>query len=381
MEQDLRMPADNTALVAPLFTPFEMRRLRLKNRIAMSPMTRNFTDGGLPLASVADYYCRRAEGGAGLIITEGVAPPHAVAQHVQQSPILQGATAFEAWRAVAAAVHGAGSMIMMQLWHAGLGRKASVSINPLEPSIGPSGYMPEGEGPARAMTERDIEAVLEAFGKAAEMAEQAGFDGVNLHGAHGYLIDQFFWQRTNQRDDHYGGHVGNRVRLAVEIVTEIRRRVSADFPIMFRFSQWKGPDYEARLATSPDELAGYLQPIADAGVDIFDASTRRFWEAEFEGSPLNLAGWAKKLTGKAAMTVGSISLDLPLQSRGARVKDVAAVSATNLAKLMEMFNRGDFDLVGVGRAIIANPDWASLVRQGAFGKLVPYDPASLSDLI
>ena len=150
---------------------------------------------------------------------------------------------------------------------------------------------------------------------------------------------------------------------------------------MFRFSQWKGPDYEARLAATPDELAQYLQPLADAGVDLFDASTRRFWQAEFDGSALNLAGWAKKLTGKPAMTVGSVSLDLPLQSRGARIKDVADVSAENLLRLMDMFDRGDFDLVGVGRAMIANPDWSELVRRNAYDELKPYDPACLADLV
>jgi 2,4-dienoyl-CoA reductase-like NADH-dependent reductase (Old Yellow Enzyme family) len=368
------------ALVEPLFTPFSVGRLQLRNRIAMAPMTRNFTEDGLPVASVTDYYRRRAEGGAGLIITEGVAPPHAVAQQVRENPIFRGPGALEAWRSIAAAVHGAGSAIMMQLWHTGLGRKASATANPLDPSIGPSGYLPDGEQPARAMTERDFAEVIEAYGKAAEMAQRAGFDGVNIHAAHGYLIDQFFWERTNRRDDHYGGPVANRVRLGVEVVAEIRRRTGAGFPIMFRFSQWKGPDYDARLATTPGELAAYLEPLADAGVDIFDASTRRFWQEEFAGSPLNLAGWAKKLTGKAAMTVGSISLDLPLQSRGARVKDVAGVSAANLTALMAMFCRGDFDIVGVGRAMIANPQWSDIVRRGAFERLRPYDPASLADL-
>jgi 2,4-dienoyl-CoA reductase-like NADH-dependent reductase (Old Yellow Enzyme family) len=380
MPEDEAVAAEAVSM-APLFTPFEIGSLRLKNRIAMSPMTRNFTADGLPVAGVAEYYRRRAEGGTGLIITEGVAPAHLVAQQVKLTPIFRGDAALQAWRQIVNGVHAAGSAIMLQLWHTGLGRKASGTDNPLDPSIGPSGYLPDGEQPARAMTERDFEDVIEAYGQAAEMAEQAGFDGINIHGAHGYLIDQFFWTITNLRDDHYGGETANRVRFAVEIVAEMRRRVAPGLPIMFRFSQWKGPDYEARLATTPEELAAYLQPLAAAGVDVFDASTRRFWQPEFDGSPLNLAGWAKKLTGKPAMTVGSISLDLPLQSRGARVKDIATVSRRNLATLMAMFNRGDFDLVAVGRALIANPDWPQIVRRGDFDKLVPYDPATLSELI
>ena len=365
---------------SPLFSPLNLGALQLRNRIAMSPMTRNFTRDGLPGPGVVDYYRRRASGGAGLIITEGVAPPHAVAQQVRASPIMSGEPAVAAWGEVTRAVHDAGAAIFLQVWHTGLGRKASATDNAHEPSIGPSGYLPEQELPARAMEARDFDEVIDSFGRAAEMADRAGFDGVNLHGAHGYLIDQFFWERTNLRDDSYGGMVGNRVRFGAEIVSEMRRRVRPGFVIMFRFSQWKGPDYAARLATTPDELAGYLQPLADAGVDMFDASTRRFWEEEFTGSPLNLAGWAKKLTGKPAMTVGSVSLDLPLQSRGPGVKNVAAVSAENLRRLMDMFNRGDFDLVGVGRALIANPDWPEVVRRGAFGELKAYDPACLTEL-
>lgn len=366
--------------VGPLFSSLDLGKFQLKNRIAMSPMTRNFTRDGLPVAGVADYYRRRAEGGAGLIITEGVAPPHALAQQMRQSPIMRGDAAVAAWREVTTAVHAAGSAIFLQVWHTGLGRKASATDNPFDASIGPSGYLPEQELPARAMEPADFDEVIDAFGLAGELAERAGFDGVNIHGAHGYLIDQFFWDRTNLRSDSYGGSIVNRARLGAEIVAEMRRRVSPDFVIMFRFSQWKGPDYEARLATTPDDLARYLQPLADAGVDMFDASTRRFWQAEFDGSPLNLAGWAKTLTGKPVMTVGSVSLDMPLQSRGARVKDIATVTGDNLVRLMEMFNRGDFDVVGVGRAIIANPDWPELVRRGALDELKPYDPACLAKL-
>ena len=366
--------------VSPLFSPLKLGGLQLRNRIAMSPMTRNFTRDGLPGPGVVDYYRRRAEGGAGLIITEGVAPPHAVAQQISASPIMRGDPAVAAWREVTSAVHDAGSAIFLQIWHTGLGRKASATDNPHEPSIGPSAYFPDQELPARAMADRDFADVIDSFGEAAALAERAGFDGVNIHGAHGYLIDQFFWERTNLRDDRYAGSIDNRARFGAELVAEMRRRVRPGFVIMFRFSQWKGPDYEARLATEPGELAQYLQPLADAGVDMFDASTRRFWQPEFADSPLNLAGWAQELTGKPTMTVGSVSLDLPLQSRGPGVKDVAGVSAENLLRLMEMFNRGDFAVVGIGRALIANPNWPELVQRGAFDALKPYDPACLAEL-
>lgn len=136
--------------------------------------------------------------------------------------------------------------------------------------------------------------MIAAFAQAADDAKRIGFDGIELHGAHGYLIDQFFWGKTNRRTDRYGGDLVDRTRFAVEIVKACRRAVGPDYPIALRFSQWKSSDYTAKLAETPDELARFLAPLANAGVDIFHCSTRRCWESEFIGSDLNLAGWTKK---------------------------------------------------------------------------------------
>src|SRR5690606_31751349 len=139
------------------------------------------------------------------------------------------------------------------------------------------------------------DAVVAAFAQAAADARALGFDAVEVHGAHGYLIDQFFWEGTNRRDDAYGGSIANRTRFAAEIIAAIRARVGADLPIILRFSQWKLQDYHARLVNSPTELEQFLTPLAEAGVDLFHCSTRRFWEPEFAGSDLTLAGWTRKL--------------------------------------------------------------------------------------
>jgi len=141
------------------------------------------------------------------------------------------------------------------------------------------------------MTQAEIDAVVEAFAQAAEAAQRTGFDGIEIHGAHGYLIDQFFWEGTNRRADKYGGDLASRTRFAAEIIRECRRRTGPRFPILLRFSQWKQQDYAARLAATPQELARFLEPLAAAGLDGFHSSTRLFWEPEFEGSDLNLAGW------------------------------------------------------------------------------------------
>jgi 2,4-dienoyl-CoA reductase-like NADH-dependent reductase (Old Yellow Enzyme family) len=229
--------------------------------------------------------------------------------------------------------------------------------------------------PVRVMTDEDIADVIDAYAAAAVDARAIGFDGIEIHGAHGYLPDQFFWPPTNKRTDRYGGPIENRVRFAVEMVAEIRRRTAPDFPIMFRFSQWKGLKFDAKIARDPAELEAWLCPLADAGVDIFDASTRRFWIPEFEGSDMNLAGWAKKVTGKASMTVGSVGLENPLEVGKVSETNGVEVSTANLSRLAEMFDRGDFDLVALGRIILSNPDWPGLVRQGRFDAIRPYDPA------
>jgi len=360
------------ASVEPLFAPLNTDVIGLPNRFAMSPMTRAFSPNGIPDAMTPAYYGRRAAGGAGLIITEGAAPPHAVAHHSANIPNFYGA-ALDVWRNVADAVHAAGSKIFVQLWHAGLGRRPAETLNPKEASIGPSGVLPDGHLPAREMTERDIEDVIDAFATAAESAVRLGFDGIDIHGAHGYIIDQFFWKRTNLRSDRYNGDIEERNRFGVELIRAMRARIGPRMPIMLRWSQWKGPDYEAKLVENPADLARFLEPLVDAGVDMFDCSTRRFWLPEFQGSSLNLAGWTKKITGKVTMTVGSVGLEAPLSGRRMEAITNSEVSLANLETLMEMFNRGDFDLVALGRSILMNPSWPQMIRERRFTELRTYD--------
>jgi 2,4-dienoyl-CoA reductase-like NADH-dependent reductase (Old Yellow Enzyme family) len=353
-----------------LFTPFSCGALRLANRFVMSPMTRSFSPGNLLSGEAPSYYARRARGGAALVVTEGTAIPHKVAHQDATIPNFYGGS-MAIWRETAERVHVAGGAIFAQLWHTGLFRNRAETLNPEDLSFAPSQV---GKEEVHPMTESDIAEVVEAYAQGAENARAVGFDGIEIHGAHGYLPDQFFWPSTNKRSDGFGGPIENRVRFAVSAVAEIRRRTAPDFPIMFRFSQWKATRYDYKLARTPQELERWLCPLAEAGVDIFDASTRRFWEPEFEGSPLNLAGWAKKVTGKASMTVGSVGLKNPLEVGAIGDMPTAALSISGLRMLVEMFERGDFDLVALGRVILTNPDWPNLVKRGQFDQLRPYDP-------
>jgi 2,4-dienoyl-CoA reductase-like NADH-dependent reductase (Old Yellow Enzyme family) len=246
------------------------------------------------------------------------------------------------------------------------------------PPVGPSGLKKPGESVGQPMTQTEIEAIVEAFGAAAENAQKAGFDGLEIHGAHGYLIDQFFWEGTNLRTDRYGGDLVSRTRFAVEIIREVRRRIGPDFPLALRFSQWKLQDYDAKLARTPLELERFLEPLCGAGVDLFHCSTRRFQDPEFPGSGLNLAGWTRKLTGKPTITVGSVTLNVDLM-KSFSTDETASV--TDVDELVDRLQRGEFDLVAIGRSLIVNPTWPSLVRNGAAGDLRPFNRNVLSQLV
>jgi 2,4-dienoyl-CoA reductase-like NADH-dependent reductase (Old Yellow Enzyme family) len=353
-----------------LFTPFSIKGLTLPNRIVMAPMTRSFSPGGIPGEDVAAYYRRRAEGGVGLIVTEGTYPPQPAAGFDPKVPHMYGEAALNGWRHVVDQVHAAGGHIFSQLWHVGL--QASSGPPP------PEGQHPVGPSGEFAMTQDDIHAAVHAYAQAARSAQEVGFDGVELHGAHGYLIDQFFWENTNQRTDHYGGDLVARTRFATEAIREVRRRVGTEYPIALRISQWKIGDYEAKIATTPAELEQFLRPLVDAGVDLFHCSQRRFWDAEFEGSNLNLAGWTKKLTGKPTVTVGSVTLGADFTKSFGSPE---SAPITGIDELLDRLERGEFDLVAVGRALIANPDWAVKVKAGALETLRPFDRSLLTSLL
>ena len=369
-DKELRNAGDHNAL---LFSPTSFAGLRLRNRVAMSPMTRSFCASGIPGQDVADYYRRRADGGVGLIFTEGTYIAHSSAGDGSHVPRLESEATVDAWRVVTDAVHAAGTPIFSQLWHMGLSPIPGKMVDRSRRLIGPSGRDTTGAIVDRPMTAREMAAIVEAFGNSADAAKRAGFDGIEIHAGHGYMLDQFFWERTNTRTDAYGGSIENRTRFAAEIVAECRSRVGPGFPISIRISQWKMSDYEARVATTPAEMDRWLTPLVDAGIDIIHCSQRRFWEPEFAGSDLNMAGWAKKLTGKPTITVGSVTI----QGEGPEHYPVPA----QLERLEQMLGRGDFDLVAVGRAVLQNPGWVDMVRLGRAEELEPFDRARCREVL
>lgn len=360
-----------------LSRPTTINGLTVPNRIVMAPMTRMFSPGGIPGEDVVSYYARRAAAGVGLIVTEGTYVGHESAGQSSRVPRFHGEDQLAGWAKVAEAVHAAGGTIVPQLWHIGMVRKQGQSPYPEAPAVGPSGIrIGEDEVTGKAMTRKDLDDVIGAFAQAAADAERIGFDGVELHGAHGYLLDQFLWEGTNRRTDAYGGDPVARATFAAEIVAAVREKVSAGFPVIFRYSQWKQDAYDARLAETPEELEAILAPLAAAGVDAFHASTRRYWLPEFDGSDLNLAGWTKKLTGKTTITVGSVGLDGDFiggfLGEGSPLKGID--------DLLDALEREEYDMVAVGRALLQDPDWAAKVLGDRFDELKPYDAAALKTL-
>lgn len=359
-----------------LFKTFHHPKLELANRIVMAPMTRQFSPNGIPDDKVRAYYQRRAEGGVGLIITEGTTIPHDAASSAVEIPCFHG-PALEGWQKVIDAVHGVGGKIAPQLWHVGSTRKPGTGPCPDYPSASPSGLIRPGKKVMDALSSAEIDKLIKAYTEAARNAVDLNCDALELHGAHGYLIDNFFWEGTNQRDDKYGGSLVKRTRFAVEILESIRAEIGDVFPIILRFSQWKQQDYDARLAQTADELAEFIEPLSAAGVDIFHCSTRRFWEAEFPDSNLNLAGWVKKLSGKPTISVGSVSLT---EEFIATYREGTAEVA-GLEELIQRMDAGEFDLIAVGRALIANPEWPELVKEDKMDELRAYDKALLTELV
>ena len=365
-----------------LFQPFRIKNLLLPNRIVMAPMTRAFSPEGVPGENVAAYYKRRAESEVGLILSEGTVINRPASRNDPGIPFFHGDAALAGWQRVIETVHAAGGRMGPQIWHTGSTTNSRIEWVPESPVESPSGLVAPGQPRGVAMTENDIAETVAAFGQAAADAKRLGFDTVEIHGAHGYLIDQFFWPGTNQRTDGYGGAtIQERSQFAVEVVRSVRAAVGPDFPVILRVSQWKQQDFTVRLAETPAEMEQWLQPLVDAGADILHCSQRRFWDAEFPDvdgeNGLNFAGWAKKLTGAATISVGSVGLSGDFMGAFTGESSTPA----SLDTLVHRMERGEFDLIAVGRALLSDPQWVTKVRAGDTLNLRDFTAAALGELV
>jgi len=355
--------------LSPLFTPFEIKGVKLPNRFVMPGMQRQWCDHGVPQPRLAEYYRQRVDGGVGLIITESCAVDHPSSTQTPMFCRIDHST-MHAWERCFEAVNRAGGRMFLQLWHEGAVRKEG-GDGPFSrfPSLSPSGVVRAGKPNGRAATLEDLGAIRDAFVRGALAAKQIGAAGVEVHACHGYLLDQFLWPETNRRTDGYGGDdIRDRVRFPAEIVAAIRQALGEDFPISFRFSQWKEVDYNARIVPTPEDLRTMLTVLRTAGVDVFHSSARYFWVPEWPDSDLGVAGWAKSLTDAPVIAVGSVGLDTDVMDNFFG-KEAKSTGEAGLQELLRRFNNREFDLISVGRSLIGDAEWVNKVREGRLSEV------------
>jgi len=360
--------------LARLFTPIRVNGITLPNRFIMPAMQRGWCDDGIPFPQLADYYRRRVVGGASLIIGESAAIDHVSATAQKRACRLNEASA-SMWQSCVAAVHDAGGHMLLQLWHEGAFR-----FDDDGQTVSPSGLAHSGLARGRAATAEDLAGLIEGYVRSARLAQQLGADGVELHCAHGFLLDQFLWAETNRRDDGYGGpDIAARARFPAEIVAAIRAACGPNFVISLRFSQWKEADYDAKIAMTLDELATLTGIFRAAGVDMLHASTRRFWLPEWPGSERTLAGCTRDVAGLPVAAVGSVGLDRDVMASFASDEEAQPRVAETLARLKKGAAEQEFDLISVGRSLIGDPEFVNKVRDCRLAEIRPFQRSDIDE--
>ncbi|MCB5290984.1 NADH:flavin oxidoreductase [Arthrobacter sp. SO3] len=343
---------------APLWSPVQIGSTELPNRVALAPMTRiSATEDGHATERMASYYEAYARGGFGLLITEGIYPDTAYSQGYLFQPGLASKEQSQSWANVVDTVHAAGAKIFAQLMHAGAQTQGNRFV---DSTIGPSAIAPKGEqlafyrgeGPypvPAEITANQMEQVRAGFVTAALHAREAGFDGVEIHGANGYLLDQFLTDYLNDRTDNYGGSPKNRVRFAAEICRAVREAVGPDMSVGIRISQSKVSDNDHRWRGGAEEARTIFEALGATGIDFIHTTEYRAAAPAFEGGSESLAALAKKHSGIVVIANGN--LDDP-ETAASLLRDGAA------------------DVIALGKAALANRNWPHRVRNNlAFDEL------------
>lgn len=349
----------------PALAPTSVGEVNLANRLAVAPMTRvSAARDGTPTEPMAGYYERFARGGFGLVITEGTYTDTLYSQGYFHQPGLVSADHVAGWRHAVTRVHAAGGRFLAQLMHAGAlsqgnehrtdtaGPSSVTPLGEMMPEYGGSGAWPT----PREMTRADIDDAVAGFVAAARNAHAAGFDGVEIHAANGYLLDQFLTDYTNLRTDDYGGSVAARVRLTAEVVTAIKDVVPASFLVGVRLSQTKVNDLEYRWRGGAHDAEIIFGTLAAAGADYLHvASEGRDWiETARLDSGETTTSLARKVAGVPVIANGGMH----------SVEQAAAV-----------LSEAHADILSIARGALANPDLPR--RLAAAEPLAPFDHAML----
>ncbi|WAC62493.1 NADH:flavin oxidoreductase [Pseudoxanthomonas sp. SL93] len=349
----LDRPPQTAPNAEALLAPHMLGQLTLRNRLAVAPMTRvTATPDGFPTEAMARYYEGFAKGGFGLVISEGLYTDTAFAQGYLNQPGLADDRQARAWAPITAVVQANGARMVAQLMHAGALRQGNRFR---DHAVAPSAIQPKGQQMAfyygqgayalpRQITEEEIEDAIAGFAQSARRAvEIAGFDAIEIHGANGYLLDQFLTADTNQRTDHWGGGVNERTRLLVAVVQRVKEAVAGRAPVGIRISQGKVNDFHAKWGGGEGDAKVVFEALADAGVDFLHVTEFQAWQPAFEGNTATLANLAKRHAPAVPLIVNG---SLHEQGRASAALHAGA------------------DIVAMGRGALVNPDMPRLLQRG-----------------
>ncbi|ANS74566.1 NADH:flavin oxidoreductase [Paenibacillus yonginensis] len=334
-----------------VLTDYRLGELHLKNRVVLAPMTRvSATPDGLATEEMARYYASFAKGGFGLLITESVYTDDNYSQGSLNQPGLTNEEQLLSWKKVTDAVHQFGSKIIAQLAHAGALSQGNAHR---EGTVGPSAYQPEGNrialyGPggaypeAKALSQAEIKEIISGFESAAERAQRAGFDGVEIHCANGFLHDQFLTPYTNQRTDEYGGSLENRLRFLIETIEAVKSRTGSNFTVGIRISQAKMNNYLYKWPNGEADAKVIFESLGHAGVDYLHVYEYNSLAPAFEDNPYTLAELARKYGNTTVIVNGGLS---------------------TAEEVEQALNQGG-DLAALAKIALANPNWPEKVSQG-----------------
>lgn len=333
-----------------LFQKVKLGNTVVNNRVGVAPMTRiSATSEGVVTDRMVSYYTSFAKGGFGLIITEGTYIDDKYSQTYFDQPGIANDEQAEAWKKVADSVHRQGAKIFMQLQHAGPLSQGNCFA---KETVAPSAVQPKGEqltfylgeGPftvPREVTKEEISDIIKSFVSAAKRAKSAGFDGVEIHGANGYLLDAFLTEYTNQRTDEYGGPTENRVRLIVEVAKAVREAVGEDFTAGIRISQSKVNDYTYKWSGKEEDAKIIFGQLGQAGLDYIHVTEYEAWQHAFDSSDITLIELAKQYANVTVIANGQLE-DI------VRAKDIVESKGA--------------DLIALGKGALANHDWIKKVE-------------------
>jgi 2,4-dienoyl-CoA reductase-like NADH-dependent reductase (Old Yellow Enzyme family) len=357
------MDTDTSALFAPIV----INGHTVKNRLSVAPMTRvTATQDGRATETMTRYYERFARGGFGTVITEGIYTDQAFSQGYLHQPGMTDEAQANAWKPVVSGVKAHGTLAIAQIMHAGA---ISQGNRFRETTVGPSAVQPKGEqmtiyhGKDRyaqpaAMTEAQIADAIHGFAESARRAiEVAGFDAIEIHGANGYLLDQFLTDYANNRTDPWGGATENRGRLILETFKAVRAKVGAKVPVGVRISQGKVNDHHHSWAGQERDAEIIFGSLAEAGADFIHVTEYEAWKPAFTPGGASLMHLAKRYAPKAAIFANG--------------------SLHNVEQAVAALNDGA-DIVTIGRGALANPDLPR--RWSDRGILNDFDPTILGPI-